>query len=99
MNINLLQYFEQTVAKNPNRVAVKEGAISLDFKTLQLKAKSVASFIKSKTNRRFNAPVAVFLPKSIDCISADMAATYSGNAYMNLDVKAPTNRIFNIIKS
>lgn len=97
MNINLLQYFEQTVAKNPNKVAVKEGANSLDFKTLQFKAKSVASFIKSKTNRRFNAPVAVFLPKSIDCITADMAATYSGNAYMNLDIKAPKNRIFNII--
>jgi amino acid adenylation domain-containing protein len=97
MNINLLQYFEQTVVRNPNKVAIKEGTNSLDFKSLQLKAKGVAAFIKSKTNRRFNSPIAVFLPKSIDCITADMAATYSGNAYMNLDVKAPTNRIFNII--
>lgn len=97
MNINLLQLFEQTVEKNPNKIAVREGVNTLDFRTLKLKAKNVASIIKLHINHRFNTPIAVFLPKSIDCIIADMAATYSGNAYMNLDVKAPTNRTSNII--
>ena len=97
MNINLIQYFEETVAKQPKKVAVKEGAQIIDFLTLKVKAKNIASFIKSKTNRRYNSPIAVFLPKSIDSIIADMATTYSGNAYMNLDVKAPSIRISNII--
>jgi amino acid adenylation domain-containing protein len=97
MNINLLQYFEETVVKYPKKIAVTDSLNSIDFITLQSKAKCVALFIKSKINRRFNSPIAVFLPKSIDCITADMAATYSGNAYMNLDIKAPSSRIFNIV--
>ena len=37
-------------------------------------------------------PVAVFLPKSVELIVADMAIIYSGNAYNNLDTKQPPER-------
>jgi amino acid adenylation domain-containing protein len=37
------------------------------------------------------------LPKSIEAIVADIAVSYSGNIYMNLDIKTPVERIKNII--
>lgn len=97
MLFNLLQYFENTVALNPDKVAVKEGVNFIDFKSLQFRSKTIASIIKDNTNGKLNSPVAVFLPKTIECVVADIACTYSGNAYMNLDIKAPTARISNII--
>ena len=40
-------------------------------------------------------PIAVFLPKSIESVVAlDIATTFSGNAYMNLDIKSPSLRGF-----
>lgn len=97
MLFNLLQYFENTVALNPDKIAVKEGVNSIDFKSLQFRSKTIASIIKDNTHGKLNSPVAVFLPKTIECVVADIACTYSGNAYMNLDIKAPTARISNII--
>jgi amino acid adenylation domain-containing protein len=97
MLFNLLQFFENTVALNPDKIAVKEGVNSIDFKSLQFRSKTIASIIKDNTSGKLNSPVAVFLPKAIECVVADIACTYSGNAYMNLDIKAPTARISNII--
>jgi amino acid adenylation domain-containing protein len=39
------------------------------------------------------------LPKSIECILADIGVSLSGNTYMNLDVKSPSERIINIISA
>jgi amino acid adenylation domain-containing protein len=44
-----------------------------------------------------NKPIAIFLPKSIESVIADIATTYSGNIYMNLDIKTPGTRISNIM--
>jgi amino acid adenylation domain-containing protein len=41
--------------------------------------------------------VAVFLEKGIHSVVADLAALYIGNAYMNLDVKSPPQRLRNIL--
>ena len=41
--------------------------------------------------------MAVFLNKSIESVCADLAIIYSGNFYMNLDVKYPAERLKNIL--
>jgi len=38
----------------------------------------------------------MFMPKCIESAQADLAITYSGNTYMNLDVKNPAERLGNI---
>jgi amino acid adenylation domain-containing protein len=98
MLFNLLQYFENIVSINPDKIAVKEESDSINFKNLQFRSKVLASLIKKTTSGKINSPIAVFLPKSINCIISDIACTYSGNPYMNLDVKAPSTRINNILK-
>ena len=94
MKINVLEYLQETVANFPSKVAVIDGERTISFKELNEKAKSLATYIAQAGVIR--KPVAVYLPKSIESIVSDIAITYSGNAYMNLDVKNPIERITNI---
>lgn len=94
MIINVIEYLEETVKKYPKNIAVIEGDRTITFEELDKKAKMLASFIaKSNTIRK---PIALYLPKTIESVIADIAITYSGNTYMNLDVKNPIERITNI---
>lgn len=95
---NILEYFEKTVEKYGDKVAVIDGERKITFKELASDSWSVGTAIYKKSYGQIKQPVAVFLPKSIECITADIGIVYSGNAYMNLDVKTPIQRIGNIIK-
>ncbi len=93
MYINtLIQFFENTVARVPDRIAVVENDISITFKELHKMVLAEALAIIEVLANRTCQPIAVNLPKGINCIIADLAVLYSGNAYMNLDVKAPEAR-------
>ena len=98
MKITLLEYFEETVTKKGNGVAVVEGTEKITFQELKQRACRVAGAVAEFVEPVKSAPVAVFIPKSIWCVTVDMGILYSGNAYMNLDIKTPSNRIQNILK-
>ncbi|MDR2423213.1 MAG: amino acid adenylation domain-containing protein [Prevotellaceae bacterium] len=97
MQINVIEYFTKTVKLHPDKYAVIEGNQKITFQDLQRRSVAIASNIVSRSDI-CNCPIAVYLPKSINTVIADMSITYSGNTYMNLDVKAPLERIFNILK-
>jgi amino acid adenylation domain-containing protein len=96
MQINVLEYFLGTANEYPAKTAVIEGDKAVSFEQLRKRAVALA-FAMINENDILNLPIAVFMPKSINTIEADMAITYSGNAYMNLDVNAPLERIHNIL--
>ncbi len=95
MYINILEYLEKTVKSVPNKIAVIDGERDITFQDLTIKANLLAIHILK--SRSIYKPIAVFLPKSIESIIADIAITYSGNAYMNLDIKTPSARMGNIL--
>jgi amino acid adenylation domain-containing protein len=97
MLINLLEYFVHTVKSYPHKTAVVDGEKSVTFLELESKSKLIASIIVNKFENK-NNPIAVYLPKSIECVVVDLAVLYSGNFYMNLDIKSPVIRIQNILK-
>lgn len=96
MQINVLEYLEKTVEKSPKKIAVIEGEKNINFQDLVDKSKKIANFIIAKNF--ISLPIAVYLPKTVDSVVTDIAITYSGNAYMNLDVKTPLERIKNIVE-
>lgn len=98
MKINLLDYFEKTVKDNAKTIAVLHNAEQINFEELQRRAKVVAETIVEKTKGVINSPIAVFLPKEIDTVVADIGIMYSCNPFMNLDVKTPRDRIENILE-
>lgn len=97
MTINLIEDFIQTVKLFPKKVAVVDGERSITFDELDMRARSVGKQLIDGTNALCK-PIAVFLPKSINAVISDIAITYSGNAYMNLDIKNPQERLRNIIQ-
>ena len=95
MKINLIEYFEETSRKFPERNAIIDGERTVSFSELDLLSRRLAGAIIATCGHK-NRPVAVFLPKSVEALQSDLAITYSGNAYMNLDVKNPAERLGNI---
>lgn len=97
MKINLIEYLDETVERCPNKVAVIEKEQLITFRELSGKAKQVAQVLIAQT-RILNKPIAIYLPKCIAAVYSDLACMYSGNIYMNLDVKTPAERIKNILE-
>ena len=92
MKINLIECLEETVKRTPDRIAVVENERSADFKTLNRNAYAVAHRI-CEAGIDVNRPVAVFLGKSIESITANLGILIAGDFYMNLDIKTPAERI------
>ena len=97
MKINLIEYFVETVNNYPERTAIIDGERQLSLGELDLRARHTARKIVDICQCK-NKPIAMFMPKSIEALQADLAITYSGNAYMNLDVKNPIERLSNILE-
>jgi amino acid adenylation domain-containing protein len=95
MQINILEYFEKTSLIVPDKDAVIDGDRKISFQELSNRSKTLAQELGRLSC--LNKPIAIFLPKSIESIIADIAITYSGNIYMNLDIKTPSARIGNIL--
>lgn len=93
---NVIEYFVETVKKCGDKIAVIEGEKKITFSDLDRKAQVLGRHIVNLVND-VNKPIAVFLPKTIDSVISDVSITFSGNIYMNLDVKTPMERINNII--
>lgn len=97
-NINWADMFEKTAAAKPNDIAVVHREESLTFRELAEKSKKIAAKLVKTVNLPINAPVAVFLPKEIDSLAADVGILYAGCPFMNLDVQTPAERIKNTIE-
>ncbi len=98
MKINIIEYFDETVNKHPEKTAVIDGDACISFAALQDKARKLCHVIGTVSEHIKRKPIAVFLPKSIESVLCDIGIIYSGNAYMNLDIKTPSARISAILE-
>ena len=97
MRIHLIQLFEETVSKYPQKTAVIDKDRSVTFSDLRQKAIETAATIALKDIPQ-NKPIGVFLDKSVESVYADLGILYAGDFYMNLDIKTPAERIKNILQ-
>lgn len=97
MAINLIEAFEETVELYPDKLAVFDANSDFTFSALRIKA-GILSFHINQEIGIINSPVAIYLPKSNDCLTAFIATLYSGNCYVPLDTKNPVSRIRSIIE-
>lgn len=96
MKKNLIEYLVETVNAKGNNIAVIENEKKITFNQLFKRICALGNYITEKSDV-INKPVAVYLPKSIHCVVADLGIMISGNAYLNLDIKSPSQRISNIL--
>lgn len=97
MKRNLIEYLVETVKSKGNNSAVIECDKEITFNQLYQKISGVGKYILNQSDI-INRPIAVYLPKSIHCVVADLGIMISGNAYLNLDIKSPSQRIENILE-
>lgn len=95
MKINLIEFLQETLQNYGGHAAVIDGERSITYKELDKRARAIAKVLIGIGCK--NVPIALYLPKSIESVCADIAVTYSGNVYMNLDIKNPLERISNIL--
>lgn len=98
MKINLLEYLAETVEKHGGKTAVIEGEKSITFSELDARARKLGALLSARAGGVIRKPIALFLPKSIASVVSDIGVMYSGNAYMNLDIKTPVARIGAILE-
>lgn len=94
---SIIQGFVQLVKEIPDKTAVVQEDLNISFSTLLHRSLMVAHKINGYLNL-VNQPIAVYLPKNIDTVISDIGISFSGNAYMNLDVKSPIQRIQRIVE-
>ncbi|NOS72885.1 MAG: amino acid adenylation domain-containing protein [Verrucomicrobia bacterium] len=93
MQINAIDYFEKgALLRCRDKVAVIDTAGQYTFAQLERFAKNLAALL-IKRGDFIRRPVPVFLPKSMGNIVANVGILYSGNAYANLDIKSPVQRV------
>lgn len=95
---HLLDYFEETADKKPEETAVLHNEKCINYGELRDRARKLGAHINSLTGNSVNSPIAVLLPKEIDTVISDLGIMYSCNPFMNLDIKTPRERLFNIIE-
>ena len=101
LNIHLLNSFEKTVQNRRNAIAVKHNGQGITFSDLKIKSQKLGYLLINLTGQVCNKPIAVFLPKEVNAVVADIGILYSSNPFMNLDTKTPKERImkvFDLIK-
>ncbi len=98
MRINILSYFEEAVEREPARIAIIDGNSKKSFSELSDDSKKLSLFLNTLCDNAIKEPIAVFMPKSYAAVVSDIAIIYSGNAYMNLDIKTPLTRVQAILE-
>jgi D-alanine--poly(phosphoribitol) ligase subunit 1 len=98
MTINLVEFFQNTCEKYPDKIAVVDGNRALSFSELACEAFLISNELCSRQPLR-NRPVALFLEKSADAVSVIFGVLMSGKCYCPLDVKSPPERLKKMLRT
>ena len=99
MLTNVTQYLQYAAARCPDKIAFRDAARQVTFSQLARQSRACASAIAAFLGGQKCRPVAVYLPKGVDCIIAFFAAAYSGNFYTPLDTAMPRERLRSIMET
>lgn len=87
---NLLEYLEQTAGRFPDKTAFEDVNGAVTYGQLMQRAKAAGTAIAAVTPP--GKAVAVCMEKSVDAVTAFMAALYAGCFYCFVDPKQPAAR-------
>lgn len=99
MNLNILDYLEQSTIRHPDKVVFSEGEKSIDYKTLSQYAKGIGSGIINEFDHPKRQPIVVFVDRNIESLVIFMGVVYSGSFYVPIDIKMPKRRIQLILET
>lgn len=80
---------EEAARRNPHKVAIVDETGQYTFAQIRDQAIRFSAQIPQDWR---NQPIAVYLPKSVDCVIAFFGVLYSANFYVPLDTRSPAAR-------
>lgn len=93
---NITCWLDETVRRFPDKIAYVDESRQFTWKEMQEKALEIATVIIEMGF--IKVPVAVYMEKSVDTLTAFFAVAYSGNFYSPIDIKMPVARASKIIE-
>lgn len=94
---NVLEYLERSAMACPEKPAVIDAEKSMSYKELLHHAKSIGSFLLRQEAP--GSPVAVFMDKSVEALTAFMGIVYAGCFYISIRTDLPPFRIQKILET
>lgn len=95
MKRNIIDYFEETVSKFSDNIAVGDIENEITFNQLKKSAKAVASEIIKYDYEK--SPIVILLKRSVKIPIAMLGVLYSNNFYVVLDSDSPFERLKKIV--
>ena len=95
MQKNVLDRFEATAARYPDRIGIVDGETAVSFAQLKAYARSVGTALCSLVPQR--GMVAVLCERQWEAIPGFLGALYAGACYVPLDKKMPQARLQGIL--
>lgn len=93
---NVLEYLEHTAEIHGSRTAVEDVGKSCTFRELRDRAKCIGSRLAEVTGPR--RPVAVYMEKGVEALTAFMGTVYAGCFYVFLNTELPGTRLKDILE-
>lgn len=97
MTKNILQMLEKSASLYPEKTAFSGKEREISYSCLVTESRTVGSCFSEKGLK--NRPIAVFIDKSVNCLTAMFGIVYSGNFYVILDTAMPKDRIETIFET
>ncbi|MFZ1289537.1 MAG: amino acid adenylation domain-containing protein [Melioribacteraceae bacterium] len=94
---SVIESFENSAKKYPNKIALKQNKNNLTYYELNVSVNQFAQYIKSDL-RIFNSIIGVFIENSIEYIITILAILKSGNSFLPIDINYPQDRIAKFIE-
>lgn len=94
---NILDYLEASAARFPDKAAFVDESHALTFAQLTEQSRRIGSALAGFGLDK--KPVAVYMEKSADALSAFFGAVYSGRCYCPIDAQMPVKRVEQILNT
>ncbi len=97
MQINVLEYLEETVKRVPDKVAFANENVELTFSDVYQQARAIGTHLHREGF--YQKPVVVFMKRQPKTIVAFLGSVYAGCYYVPLDEEMPRHRIELILQT
>ena len=97
MKKTIFELLEDTAQRVPEKIAFIDNTREIDYNSFLNESKLIATNIL-KYNL-YNQPIAIYIDKTIECLTSMIGVNYSGNFYTIIDTKMPLDRVNNIFST
>lgn len=94
---NILEYLEHSATTHPDKIAVLDPEKNATYEELLNNARRIGSFLSEQEVPQ--SPVAVFMDKSVEALTAFMGIVSAGCFYISINIDQPPTRIRQILET